>query len=174
MRKTEDRDDVKALMRDPGGTPAPNAIEEVGSYLGSRFRERPRLALKLLAIKAARSWYGMTTFRFEKYLAALQSLYLLTATWGLGLAWKRGGRGANLATMTLLVGLYFWLVTIMVLSVLRYMVPVMALLFIFSALAISRVCGRGGRGVNLATMTLLVGLYFWLVTMMALSVIRKR
>ena len=45
--------------------------------------------------------------------------------------------------MTLVIGLYFWAMTIVVLSILRCMVPVMALLFIFSAVAISR--GEDGR-----------------------------
>ena len=45
--------------------------------------------------------------------------------------------------MTLVIGLYFWAMTIVVLSILRYMVPVMALLFIFSAVAISR--GEDGQ-----------------------------
>ena len=72
------------------------------------------------------------------YFAVLQSLYLLWAIRGLGLAWARGGRGANLATMTLVIGLYFWAMTIVVCSLLRYMVSVMALLFIFCAVAISR------------------------------------
>ena len=131
--------DVKSLMQDAEGRERElNTTGKIGSFLGSWFRERPLVVLKLLAIKAARSWYAMLSHRFEMYLAVLQSLYLLWAIRGLGLAWARGGRGANLATVTLAIGLYFWAMTIVVLSILRYMVPVMALLFIFSAVAIVR------------------------------------
>ena len=64
--------------------------------------------------QGGRSWYAMLSHRFEMYLAVLQSLYLLCAIPGLRLAWARGGRAANLATVTLVIGLYFWAMTIVV------------------------------------------------------------
>jgi Dolichyl-phosphate-mannose-protein mannosyltransferase len=131
--------DVKYLMEDAETRRSElNTMGQIGSFLESWFRERPSVVVKLLAIKATRSWYAMLTHRFEVCTAVLQSLYLSTAIWGLGLARARGTRGANLATVTLLIGLYFWAMTIVFLSLLRYTVPAMSLLLIFSAVAISR------------------------------------
>ena len=85
--------DVKSLMQDAEKSDRElNTTGKIGSFLGSWFRKRPLVILKLLAIKAARSWYALLSHRFEMYLAVLQSLYLPWAIRGLGLAWPRGGR----------------------------------------------------------------------------------
>jgi 4-amino-4-deoxy-L-arabinose transferase-like glycosyltransferase len=84
----------------------------------------------LQLIKAGRSWYGIDSRRFEAPVIALQAVYLGLIVWGSVVAWRRGG---GLRRMTLghwLVVAYFWAMTILVVPLLRYMLPVMGLLMV--------------------------------------------
>ena len=88
---------------------------------------------KTLWVKATRSWYATESLRYEKALAALQAPYLIAVFFGL-IGLFRAGPGARSAFwIVLAVSLYFWAMTILVLSILRYMVPAMALLFAAAA-----------------------------------------
>lgn len=102
---------------------------------------------KLVAIKAARSWYATDSLRFENWLLILQIPYLLLAASGLAVAWRQGGARRSLVLIVILVALYFWAMTMLVLSILRYMVPAMALLLLAGALAVDHgLRGRSLRG----------------------------
>ncbi len=77
--------------------------------------------LQLLAIKAARAWYATDSGRLDGWLLGLQALLL-------GLA-ARGVVRLPRAGLLLAIAAYFWGMTIVAYSILRYMLPAMGLLF---------------------------------------------
>ncbi len=85
---------------------------------------------KLMGIKATRSWYGIDSRQFEVPTLALQILYLGLAVWGTGYAWRRGGALRQMITGNWFIVGYFWAMTILVVPLLRYTLPVMGLLMI--------------------------------------------
>lgn len=91
----------------------------------------PASAIQLVAIKAARAWYATDSRRFEIVSVLVQIAYLAFIGWA-ALRILRGHApyGARfLLALILLIALYHWLTTIAVLSILRYMLPAMGLLF---------------------------------------------
>ncbi|MFN2386442.1 MAG: glycosyltransferase family 39 protein [Thermoanaerobaculia bacterium] len=112
-----------------GRYPEMRTTSGVARVLSGELADRPVAVLALFAVKTARSWYGTESRRGEARTLLLQLPYLLLG--GLSLWFSRRGPPAarRLAvTVTLLVA-YFWIMTIAALSILRYMVPAMGLLF---------------------------------------------
>lgn len=107
-----------------------NSLREAGSFIAAKLRSRPLTMMKLYAIKALRSWYGTESHRFETRILLLQIPYIIMILLGSITAWKRGGVFRQLTIVIWLIVLYFWGMTILALSILRYMVPALGLLFI--------------------------------------------
>ncbi len=120
-------------------------------------RQAPGAFLRFTLIKAARSWYGIDSRTFEGPTLALQAVYLLLVLGGnaavflfrrpLGIA-HLADLQRMLAGNWLIVG-YFWAMTMAVVPLLRYMLPLMGPLFIalpavYYALR-SRLVGRVGN-----------------------------
>jgi 4-amino-4-deoxy-L-arabinose transferase-like glycosyltransferase len=101
----------------------------VARVLAEKLAERPVDVLQFLALKAARSWYGTESRRNELRTLLLQLPYLVLGAVSLALSRRRHPEARRLAlTITLLIA-YFWIMTIAALSIARYMVPAMGLLF---------------------------------------------
>jgi hypothetical protein len=98
------------------------ALEEAG--------QAPAAFLKLMAIKVARSWYGNDSRVMEAPALAIQMVYLALILWGSVYAWRQGGALRRMNAGNWLIVLYFWAMTILVVPLLRYMMPVMGLLMI--------------------------------------------
>ncbi len=90
--------------------------------------QNPLGAWQLLGLKAARSWYGTESGRLEPINALIQCAYLIAIAWGSLSAWQNGGAQRRYLVFIALLALYFWAMTIAVLSILRYMTPAMGLL----------------------------------------------
>jgi hypothetical protein len=90
----------------------------------------PSAFAKLMLIKAARSWYGIDSRILERPVLLLQAVYLALVLWGSIFAWRRGGPARKMVAGNWLVTLYFWGMTLLVVPLLRYMVPVMGLLML--------------------------------------------
>lgn len=103
-------------------------LPQVAGVLFAEFQKDPMAVVQLFAIKSLRSWYGTDSGRYDSISALIQLPYLLAALWSSRAAHKQGKSG--LAGGVWLVVVYFWLATIAVLSILRYMVPVIGLLFL--------------------------------------------
>jgi 4-amino-4-deoxy-L-arabinose transferase-like glycosyltransferase len=90
----------------------------------------PGAALQLGAIKAVRSWYATDSRRYELVVLLAQGAALLVVA---GAAWRILRCGTRdmrrLLALVLLFTLSIWLSTTAVLSILRYMLPAMGLLF---------------------------------------------
>ncbi len=85
---------------------------------------------KLLLLKVARSWYGIDSRILEIPTMVLQVVYLALIVWGGLFARRQGGLLWRMTAGNWLIVLYFWGMTLLVVPLLRYMVPVMGLLLI--------------------------------------------
>ncbi len=110
---------------------------EVARYLFGELGSDPLAVGEMAFLKAVRSWYGTDAMTFEVPIAMLQAAYLLLISFGIGYAWRRFPGSRFLTCALLAVVLYFWGMTFLVLSILRYMVPAMGLLLIFGAAALN-------------------------------------
>ncbi len=106
------------------------SLRDVGSLMGREFLAHPVAVVELVGIKVARSWFGTDSQRKEIPILMVQLFYLPFVVLSTRAAWKQGGEQRQLAVSVWLVVLYFWGMTVLVLSIARYMVPVMGLLFV--------------------------------------------
>jgi 4-amino-4-deoxy-L-arabinose transferase-like glycosyltransferase len=106
-------------------------LGDVAVIMGKYLVEKPAVVIKLFLVKAARSWYASDSGRFEMPVLFAQIAYgffMLTAS---VLAWRHCDRSHFPLILVGCVVVYFWLMTITVLSIVRYMVPAISLLFLF-------------------------------------------
>ena len=124
--------DVEALMRRIKVSYSESqTFRHIASTLAREVVLAPGAVLKLTLIKAGRSWYGTNSHRRESGVLAAQLVYLAFGLTGMALYCKRK-RGARAVGLVMILHLaYFWLMTMAFLSLVRYMMPVMALLFVF-------------------------------------------
>jgi hypothetical protein len=106
---------------------------DIVALLRDEITTRPGAMLKLFLMKIGRSWYGTDSRRKEWLVLLLQLAYLLPATWAATRVWRMGGINRRFLIGSLLLVGYFWGMTILALSIARYMVPVMGLLFVVLA-----------------------------------------
>ena len=99
------------------------------SLLGREAVKRPLAVAKLLACRADRVWYATDTRRYEVAIALLQIPYLALLLWSGYRAWGQGPEPARLASLLLGCCVLFWMMAFMALSIVRYVVPVIALSF---------------------------------------------
>mgnify|MGYP002146723110 CR=1 FL=1 len=124
----------------------PEDVREMMQRIDARFDEMTSLAtiakvvrdeaspqpfalVKLLLIKAARSWYATDSGRRESLILLLQLGYLGLVSVGGWRAWKAGGQPRELFFGIALTLLYFWGMTVLTLSILRYLTPMIGLSF---------------------------------------------
>jgi hypothetical protein len=104
--------------------------EVMVTVLLNEMREHPITVLKFAGIKLARTWYGTQSGNFEEFALLIQLAYLAASILGIAsLWWYKRAR-----YWIVLYGLFIcltWGASTLVVSVLRYMAPMMALLFIF-------------------------------------------
>jgi hypothetical protein len=124
--------DVEALMRRIDAAYAQSqTFRRITSTLTREVVSAPGAVFKLVLIKAGRSWYGTNSHRRESGVLAAQLVYLVFGLAGMALYFRRK-RGARAVALVMVLHLaYFWLMTMAFLSLVRYMMPVMALLFLF-------------------------------------------
>jgi len=114
----------------------------IARFLGNAFVDHPGSVIKLFVLKAVRSWYATDSQQFEPYVAMIQAPYLLLAGAGAFAAWRRGGISRDYVAFAALVLFYFWSMTIVVLSIARYMIPPMGLFIVLCGFSLSTVLDR--------------------------------
>jgi hypothetical protein len=127
--------DVGALMQRLNARAQQDQLDtlpQVAQALREETRTAPVALLKLFALKAARSWYGTDSGRREGGLLLMQLLYFALICASLYRAWQLGGPARLAAGGVGLLLLYSWLLTTLVLSILRYMTPVIGLAFVLA------------------------------------------
>jgi 4-amino-4-deoxy-L-arabinose transferase-like glycosyltransferase len=124
-------EDVRALMlayQDRRGEMA--STGDSLAIIIDEARQNPVAFTKLMLIKAARSWYGIDSRNFELPTILLQIVYLSLVAWGSYAAFRLGGDPRRFILGIWVIVLYFWVMTILVIPLFRYMTPVMGLLMI--------------------------------------------
>ncbi|MBS1689236.1 MAG: glycosyltransferase family 39 protein [Bacteroidetes bacterium] len=105
-------------------------------FLKQQFRQAPMTFVRLIGLKSLRAWYGVESQnkRQELFNLILISIYLILAILGTFSYFKNADRQkVYIAIFFLVIILYSWAMTTIVLSILRYMSPVLGLILIFSA-----------------------------------------
>jgi hypothetical protein len=97
----------------------------------SNFRKAPIPFVRLILIKLCRVWYGSDTNNYDRYSFMVQALYLLLLGLSAYISAKNISNGCLLFQITIPSLIYFWLMTILGMPLLRYMVPAISLLFLF-------------------------------------------
>jgi 4-amino-4-deoxy-L-arabinose transferase-like glycosyltransferase len=123
--------DVEQVMR--GFLAQHDQLQTPGDLIraiGAAFREHPVAMLKFYAIKALRSWYGTDSGRFETALAFLQIVYLAVIARGTRRLYLGDAMARRMVLSFWGIAFYFWLMTILVLSIVRYMLPAIGLLLV--------------------------------------------
>lgn len=119
---------VMALMQDAlahrDELSSPGAIAR---FLWVQANERPAAVVELLFIKLTRSFYGTDSQHFENLFLAFQIPYLLVVALGAYYSVKPDRNRARFLICWSILVLYFWGMTILVLPIVRYMTPILAL-----------------------------------------------
>jgi hypothetical protein len=124
--------DINHIRETRWTKPDSRSVGDVVALVFAKLKSEPVALVKLGLMKAVRAWYGTDTGRFEFQILLVQIPYLLLSIIGMIYAFQQGGMMRESAFIILLVVLYFWLMTIIALSIVRYMVPAMGLLFVFA------------------------------------------
>jgi len=118
-----------------------DSFSKVINFLGKELVERPITLAKLFGWKLVRSWYATSQMWWETKILLVQLVYILSGLFGLIYLFRKCQKKIPEAIFLLTLILYFWFMTISALSILRYMVPAMAFVVIFSAVAIVFITG---------------------------------
>jgi 4-amino-4-deoxy-L-arabinose transferase-like glycosyltransferase len=110
-----------------------DSFSKVVGFLGNELAERPVVLVKLLGWKLARSWYATSQMWWEAKILLVQLVYLAFGLFGLVHLLKKCREKLPEIIFLLSIIFYFWLMTVSALSILRYMVPAMAFVVVFSA-----------------------------------------
>ncbi len=116
-----------------------NSPGQAASFIKERLAADFSGTLSFMAFKFFRPWYATDSEKHEGLILAVQLPYLLLAAAGLSGLWKK-----RKDEVFLFLGIvcYFWLAAFAVLPILRYMMPAMGVLMIFSAAGAARFSAR--------------------------------
>ena len=104
-------------------------VSGIAAVLADNLKTQPSAVFKLFLIKMARSWYSTDSQRFETSILLIQSIYLVFILLGTWMVGKMGRTAKKMVLGIWLIVFYFWGMSIISLSLARYMVPTMGLLF---------------------------------------------
>lgn len=133
--------DTRLLMEEIAQLTSAGRLATSGAvmgYVAQAANERPATIARLYAWKAARAWYATDSNRGELWSGLLQIPYLALAVAGAFVAYRAGGERRRFLWLALAIIGAFWIMTILALSILRYMTPIMGLLHILAAAALDR------------------------------------
>ncbi|HEU5182614.1 MAG TPA: glycosyltransferase family 39 protein [Candidatus Polarisedimenticolia bacterium] len=115
---------------------------DVARFLLSDAKSHPLTAVKLILVKAVRALYATDSQRFERWVALLQLPFYLLALLGALRAWASGPAARRFLWLVVPLWVYSWAMTIMVLSIVRYMLPPFGLVSILVGIGICDLLGR--------------------------------
>ncbi len=140
---------VRLIMEEAQARHEKHQLRTRGQVLGffaDAARERPLQLVQLLWWKAKRAWYGTNAQRSEEtWLAWTHGVYFVLSLVGGLLLWQGAGGGRRWLLVSGLLVLYYWAMTVLVLSIVRYMLPAVGLLFVWQAVVLERGWGWGAR-----------------------------
>jgi 4-amino-4-deoxy-L-arabinose transferase-like glycosyltransferase len=98
--------------------------------------------VELLVLKAARVWCATSSQRLEDRILLVQAPYILLFVFGAVVSWRAGGGSRRIAALAVVLTLYFWAMSMLAATLLRYLVPTISLLTIPAAFGIFRLVSR--------------------------------
>ncbi len=131
-------DDVLSLMHRIRDKEDLTNIADVLSYFGQELMDTPIPFIKLIYLKTVRVWYATNVMWYENYILLIQLGYFLLIVPGIALAFRNSKDRIRVILFMLCIVFYFWGMAFLTVSILRYMVPVMAILLIFSAITVDK------------------------------------
>jgi 4-amino-4-deoxy-L-arabinose transferase-like glycosyltransferase len=138
--------DVTRVMSDLGTSlKEADTLKGVAAIVGAEARAHPVGVAKLFLLKIARSWYGTDSLRKEGWILLIQSMYLFPLIWGIRRVWRQDELQRQFMLSVLVVVVYFWTMSVIGASLLRFMVPVTGLIFVLISGAFSPLALRVAR-----------------------------
>jgi 4-amino-4-deoxy-L-arabinose transferase-like glycosyltransferase len=138
--------DVTSVMSDLStNLKEADTLKAVVSVVGAEASAHPVGVAKLFLLKIARSWYGTDSLRKEGWILLIQTMYLFPLIWSIGRVWRQGEFQRRFMLSTLVVVVYFWTMSVIGASLLRFMVPVTGLIFVLISGAFSPFALRVAR-----------------------------
>lgn len=135
-------DDVRLLMDRLSAQAQGGVVRTTGELLTQVVRETtesPVAMTKLLGLKLARSWYGTDAKWQEDIILMIQSFYLAMIAGGIVLGLRNYRERVFWIVLLLSLMTYFWGMTVLVDSILRYMVPALGLGMILAAVTLDSI-----------------------------------
>jgi hypothetical protein len=111
-------------------------------YLAGELRQNPVAVLELYSLKVARSWYGTESGSHEMAIAVVQAFYVLCCGMSVVFVWRRFPEQRYFLALFVTLVFYFWGMAVIALSIMRYMVPVMAFLLVPLAAAVEVILSK--------------------------------
>lgn len=124
--------DVLALMERANDSNL-NSVSKIAKFLWGETIHNTGGFLKLICLKLIRSWYATSQKWWEGKILLVQFLYLIPSFFGFVYIWKKCREKKREILLLLAIILYSWFMTVVALSIMRYMIPAMALIIIFFA-----------------------------------------
>jgi 4-amino-4-deoxy-L-arabinose transferase-like glycosyltransferase len=138
-------DDLRSLLEDLSAQDSRGELETTGDVVvavAEEVPERPLAVAELVGFKAARSWYATESLRYELPLALVQlgtaSLLILGGV----RCWRAGGRRRQGLGLVVGVLATSWLLTMAVISLVRYLTPALGLSLLLAGVAVEPVAQR--------------------------------
>ena len=129
-------EDIQAVMRHfMAQREQLGSIGSIVIALLEEIKEQPLAVTKLFVWKALRSWYGTDSQKLEYMIMLAQGPYMIAFLWTTIKCLNRGGNLKLVAIAIWLIVMYFWMMSVVALPLLRYMVPTIGLLFVLFPVA---------------------------------------
>lgn len=141
-RATIPKDVMNVMQRVKAHESELNTTSGIIKYVYQELKYNPVAVLKLYAIKLCRSWYATDAMWYERYILAIQIPYLILGVMGLFLSIHLHRDKLNYVILLITLICYFWGLTVLQLSILRYMIPAMGFVIIFAAISIDTMIFR--------------------------------
>jgi 4-amino-4-deoxy-L-arabinose transferase-like glycosyltransferase len=106
------------------------------AFVHAQLRLHPKATTEFFLLKVVRSWYASSSGRFDHESLAMNLVYGLLFVRVFAVALHRPGPPRLLGTLVLSVVLSTWAITILVFSIVRYMLPAIAVMFVLAPAAI--------------------------------------
>jgi 4-amino-4-deoxy-L-arabinose transferase-like glycosyltransferase len=138
-------DGLRDLLEDLSAQDSDGDLRTTGDVVGAvvaEVPERPGAVAQLVAFKATRSWYGTESLRYEAPLAVVQLATAALLVVGGVRCWRAGGGRRRALGLLLAVLSTSWVLTMAVISLVRYLTPALGLALLLGGVALEPLVAR--------------------------------
>jgi 4-amino-4-deoxy-L-arabinose transferase-like glycosyltransferase len=123
--------DVEKLMKEIATKYSDTTTGKLWGFLMAKFQQQPVTVAKLFILKTVRAWYGTNTNKLERIIQLFQLVFMALLSCSCFIFWRNRPKERFLVVGAAALLCYYWGMTIMVLSIVRYLVPILGVLLIF-------------------------------------------